>query len=216
MNMYLPKKKKDLLSVSAASDIDETMTKKSLRNKLMYQKNNYDFISAAIIQQYLEKEEERDAKEHAMEYKRECDALRNQLREQKKTHELEITRLEARYKAEINRLKMERNKLAQTPSSHQASLKSDNKELKLCISEVAAHVKERFSKPGAEEVSTMLYHFAMIHDGLNKETFKLIDGIVPAVIQRDKPQQTVEIPHAGQVNINPQQVINRAKKDGEV
>ena len=94
--------------------------------------------------------------------------------------------------------------------------KDDEKGLVLSLNEVAIHVKERFSKSGADEVCTMLYHMAIERGILEEDIFKLIDGIVPAVIQRDKPQQTVEIPHAGQVNINPQQVINRAKKDGEV
>ena len=40
-----------------------------------------------------------------------------------------------------------------------------------------------------------------------------VDGIVPGVIEREKPHQTIEIPQAGQVNINPQQVINQTKEE---
>lgn len=199
------KKKNEQLPVPVSSDMDEEMTEEEIIHYQMQGEldSDYDFMFAAGLRQTMEEEEERDAKEHALEYKRECDALRNQLHEQKKLHELEITRLEAQYKAELNRLRMERNRLAHEPQE-QRPVASDSSEMKLGVSEVAAHVKERFSKTGAEEVSTMLYHFAMEHECLTRETFRLIDGIVPAVIQRDKPHQSVDITTAGQVNINPE------------
>jgi hypothetical protein len=37
--------------------------------------------------------------------------------------------------------------------------------------------------------------------------------IVPAVLEREKGSTTVQIPTAGQVNINPQRVINRAEEE---
>ena len=211
------KKNNDLLPVPTTSDNDDVMTKEEIIHYQMQGDlaNDYDFMFAANLKQTMEEEEERDAKEHALEYKRECDALRNQLREQKKSYELEITRLEAQYKAEINRLKKERNRLAHEPSTHPASSKADEKELKMGVSEVAAHVKERFSKPGAEEVCTMLYHFAMEHNCLTKDIFILIDGIVPAIIKREMPHQTFNMPNVQQFNNNPQQVINQTKEDKE-
>ena len=59
----------------------------------------------------------------------------------------------------------------------------------------------------------MLYSKASDHGFLGEDTFKVIDGIVPGVIEREKPHQTIEIPQAGQVNINPQQVINQTKEE---
>jgi len=137
----------------------------------------------------------------------ECDALRNQLREQRLLCELEINRLEARYKDEIIRLRKECYRYA-----HEVSPRSEEEELKLDVSEVVAHVKERFSKSGAEEVSIMLYHFAVEHDCLSKETFKLIDGIVPAIIKRDASRQTFNMPNVQQFNNNPRKVINKPSK----
>lgn len=131
---------------------------------------------------------------------RECDVLRNKLRVQRLYYESEIARLKAQYKDEIT--KIEHNKFA-----HKASPESEEEEMKLGISEVVARVKERFSKHGAEEVSMMLFRFAFDHDCLTKETYELIDGIVPAVMQRNKPQNNVNIKKAGQVNINPKKVI---------
>ena len=135
--------------------------------------------------------------------KRKYDALRNQIREQKLFYESEITRLEEHYKDEINRLEIELNK-----SAHEASPKSEKEEMKLDVSEVVAYVKERFSKSGAEEMSIMLYHFAGEHDCLTKKIFKLIDGIVPAIMHRDALHQTFSMPNIQQFNNNPRKVLN--------
>lgn len=160
------------------------------------------------LRRAMEKKEKRDAQKYALEYKRECDVLRIQLQELKKIHELEITRLEAQYTAEINRLKMECDKLAHEPSTHQASFKSDDEDLKLSVSEVTAHVKEVFSKPCVVEACTMLFHLAMEHDCQNKEIFKLINGLLSAAIQRVAPYQIFNIPNVQQLNMNPQVVQN--------
>lgn len=83
-------------------------------------------------------------------------------------------------------------------------------DLKLSVSEMIEIVKERFSKSGADEFYGMISNLAVKHGWMNESLWKMIDGIVPAVIERDKPRQTVRIPHAAQVNINPQRVINQA------
>jgi len=82
-------------------------------------------------------------------------------------------------------------------------------DLKLSVSEMIEIVKERFSKSGADEFYGMISNLAVKHGCMNESLWKMIDGIVPAVIERDKPRQTVRIPHAAQVNINPQRVINQ-------
>ncbi len=83
-------------------------------------------------------------------------------------------------------------------------------DLKLSVSEMIEIVKERFSKSGADEFYGMISNLAVKHGWMNESLWKMIDGIVPAVIERDKPRQTVRIPQAGQVNINPLRVINQA------
>lgn len=80
---------------------------------------------------------------------------------------------------------------------------------------MATFVKERFSRAGANEVCTMLYSKASEHRFLEEDTFKLIDGIVPGVIEREKPHQTFEMPNVQQFNNNPHQVINHAKEEDE-
>ena len=134
----------------------------------------------------------------ANQYKQERDEARQQCEEQKKTYEMELARMEAKYEKAVKALE-------DTAKAEETVEKTTN-ELALTVSEMAAHVKERFSKAGAEEFITMYYRLAMKHGNLDEETCKIIDGIVPAVIERDKSHQTIDIPQAGQVNINPQQV----------
>lgn len=82
-------------------------------------------------------------------------------------------------------------------------------DLMLSVSEMIEIVKERFSKSGADEFYGMISNLAVKHGCMNEDMWQMIDGIVPAVIERDKPRQTVRIPQAGQVNINPLRVINQ-------
>jgi len=146
--------------------------------------------------------------------KQERDSLKTQLADLQKSHEMEMARMEAKYKGEIEKIRIERNKLAHEPVVVKTPIKEAKpKELTLTLSEVATFVKERFSRAGANEVCTMLYSKASDHGFLGEDTFKVIDGIVPGVIEREKPHQTIEIPQAGQVNINPQQVINQTKEE---
>lgn len=81
------------------------------------------------------------------------------------------------------------------------------------FSEMAEIVKTRFSKAGAEEFTNMLYKLASKHGYLDENTSRAIDGIVAAVIEREKGSTTVQIPTAHQVNINPHQVTNEIKNE---
>ena len=150
-------------------------------------------------------EEERDIVD---DLKQECDNLKARIDEIQKSHEMEQAKMEAQYKAEIEKIRKERIMLAHAPEV-KPEPETKPKELTLTLTEIADHVKARFSKSGADEICTLLYGKAAEHGYLGEETFKLIDGIVPAVLKRDKPQQTIEIPKVQQVNINPQTVINK-------
>lgn len=77
------------------------------------------------------------------------------------------------------------------------------------FTEMVEIVKARFSKSAAEEFANMLYSLAFKHGYMDEEICKAIDDIVPSILERDKASTTVQIPSAGQVNVNPQQVINQ-------
>lgn len=192
-------------------DTGETMTREEA---IRYQcpDDEADFMFAANMRQTMAEEEEEYAKAHALQYKRENEVLRYQLQEERKSHEMEIARLKAKYEADLKNLRYERNRLAhnvEVPSPQKDA--GAQKDLMLSLTEMSNHVIERFSKSGAEEVSTMLYHFAVEYGFLEKDVLMKIDGIVPAIIQRDKPQQNINMPQVSQVNINPQKVTNHFK-----
>ena len=146
--------------------------------------------------------------------KEERDRLKAQIEELQKSHEMELAKKDAQYKAEIDKIKKERNKLAHEPEVRKEQVSANEpKELMLTLTEIAAFVKERFSKSGANEICTLLYSKASEHDYFGEDTFKLIEGIIPAIIKRDKPQNNVDISQAGVVNINPQQAITQLKEE---
>lgn len=146
--------------------------------------------------------------------KQERDHLKARIDELQKSHEMELARLEAQYKAEIDKVKKERNRLAHEPEViKEQTPATEPKEMTLTLSEIAAFVRERFSKSGADEICTMLYGKAAEHRYLGEDTFKQIDAIVPAIIERDKPHTQIDIPTAHQVNIRPGQVINKTSEE---
>jgi hypothetical protein len=148
----------------------------------------------------------------AMRYREERDALELQLEEMRKSHAMELAKLEAEYNTEIKALQEDNAKLIRWPLKKKPSMLTQSSQglnLRVFnINDVAAHVKDRFSKSAGEEVCTMLYHFAAEYGNLSKETFKLIDSIMPAIIYRDLPHQTFEFPNVQQFNNNPGTVVN--------
>lgn len=148
----------------------------------------------------------------AMHYREERDALSLQLEEMKKSHALELAKLEAKYKAEIEVLRKDNEKLIRWPLRKkltQSTLSSQGSDvLVFNINDVVAYVKERFSKAGSEEICAMLYRFALEYGNQSKETFELIDSILPAIFYRDHPHQTFEFPNVQQFNNNPGTVVN--------
>ena len=155
-------------------------------------------------------------KEETESIKIKCESLEAQIEDLKKSHEMELARKEAQHKAEIDKIKKERNAPAHEPVvKKEPEADEKPKELTLTLSEIAAFVKERFSKSGADEICTMLYTKSAEHGFLGEDTFKVIGEIVPAVLKRDTHQTNIDITSAAQVNINPQKVINQASEDDE-
>lgn len=160
----------------------------------------------------LEGTEESQSLDLAKRYREERDTLRAQLEEMQKSHALELARLEAEYKAVTEDLLKENGKLIHWPSKKKPKplpqANPGSNLLVFSLNDVAAHVKERFSKSAGEEICTMLYRFALEYGSLSEETFKLIDSIMPAIMKRDHPHQTFEFPHVTQFNNNPGKVVN--------
>ena len=155
-------------------------------------------------------------KEETESIKIKCESLEAQIEDLKKSHEMELARKEAQHKAEIDKIKKERNAPAHEPVvKKEPEADEKPKELTLTLSEIAAFVKERFSKSGADEICTMLYTKSAEHGFLGEDTFKVIGEIVPAVLKRDTHQTNIDITSAAQVNNNPQKVINQASEDDE-
>lgn len=135
-----------------------------------------------------------ELKNIAEQYKQERDEARKQSEEQRKTYEMQMARLGAKYESAVQELeKTEREK---------DQVKEVPRELALTVSEMATHVMERFSKPGAEEFITMFYRLALKHGNLDETTCNMIDRIIPTILQRGTLNQTFEFHDSNQVNIN--------------
>lgn len=147
-------------------------------------------------------------------YRQERDELMLQVEELRKSHAMELARMEAQHQAVKMELMKENSKFIRWPSKKRAidlkPSKWNTNKLMFSLDEVADYMKERFSKSGAEEVSAMLYHFAVKHGTLAEETFQQIDSIVPAILKRDAPRQIFEMPNVQQFNNNPGTVVNEA------
>lgn len=82
------------------------------------------------------------------------------------------------------------------------------------IVEMVEYVKQNFSKTAANEFCTMCYRM-LLHQGnkIDENIAQMLDNVDAAIIQRDAKRQIIEIPTAGQVNINPQTVVNQVKEE---
>lgn len=170
---------------------------------------DYDFMFAAGLKQTMEEAYD----DRAEQYKQERDTYKYRLEEQKKAHAAELARIEANYQAEIARLKtlLEQQPQTQAPTPETTPPNATTTDPAFTITEMVALVKERFSKPGADEVSAMFYSLAAEHRFLDGDVLKLINGIVPAILQRDSRNQYFELPNVQQFNNNPGNVNNNPK-----
>lgn len=164
-----------------------------------------DYMFTSGLSQFLDKVFD----DRTEQYKQERDTYKYRFEEERKAHAADVARIDANYKAEIASLKA---LLDQQPQQETPAKKIEGKtEPSFTIAEMVALVKERFSKSGANEVSAMFYSLAAEHQYLNGDVLKLINGIVPAVLQRDRQNQYFEMPNVQQFNNNPTNVINSQK-----
>lgn len=163
-------------------------------NSMGYEHINRDYV------QTIKKEDPEVLYSRRAMYEYELNDYKRQIRKLEEEHRSDISRLEAKYQAEIAEL---RQRLEQQPANEAAvaNKREGVDELTLTLAEMAAFIKERFTKSGADEVSSMLYRKAIEHGCTGEATFKVIDSIVTDIIQRDAPHQNFDI-SAHQVNIN--------------
>lgn len=151
-----------------------------------------DFMFARGLRETEEIEERLDAQEHALEYLHECEALRREVYDLKRNHELEMARQEAQYQTRI----------------------ADLKAVVFNISEMVEYVKNNFPLSSAKDFKTMCYRlFLNRGDRVDEETVKLLDGIDEAIRHREAKSQNVNFAAVSQVNINPQNVHNHGKEE---
>lgn len=164
-------------------------------------------IAAGAYLRSSEEEEEYDEKME-LTYKEELKELKEKYEKQEERFKQALHYQEYEYQHEIAELRemLERKKIDESRFYEpQAYLFS--------AVEMISHVMEKFSKTGADEFSNMLYQLAVKHGYLDERFCKMIDGIVPAIIKRDKPQTKVDVTTAHQVNVNPQTVNNHVKDE---
>ena len=131
-------------------------------------------------------------------YKEQLDNLRKIYEELKRAKENEIRALEYHHQYEVKELRELLENKALEKKWH-----NDSKVLLFTFTEMVEIVKERFSKGAAEEFCNMLYQLALKHGYLDRGITKEIDGIVPAILQRNALHQTLEFHDTNMVNINP-------------
>lgn len=153
------------------------------------------------------------AKEDEEQGKEELDALKDQLEQLRKNYEADLKKIEANYQDEIAALKKDLNKKTPSKTKEGTVRVEAPTELYMTINEIVSDAKEWFHESGASELTNMLYRYIKRHNyNLNTELWDEVESIIPAVEKRTAPQTLVEMPHVGQVNINPQKVENYIKE----
>ena len=127
-------------------------------------------------------------------------------------HERELKELKCQYQAEIDDLKRQLEK-KQLDCQVAQCVDAVSVDFNLPVSEMIMIAKERFSKTGADELYGLLCKLAVKHGYMSESVWHMLDGIVPAILQRDTHHQTINIPSAQQVNINPKEVVNHTKEE---
>jgi len=204
-SMYREQKKK---KVKLLRKLRSRITRGQMLNPVLYEKDLQDHHEPDNVEMNSMSEMLNlhidDLKNLIKQYKQEYDDALAQCEEQKKTYERKLALLKANYESIIKELE-EKIKPGEVG-------KCVKDELAFPVVEMLDHVKERFSKAAAEEFITMYYRLALKFGKLDEKTCEMIDGIIPAIILREKSQNVIDIASAGQVNISPQQVINSTEE----
>ena len=174
--------------------------------KVQIERGNYDSTSMRYFQTYGASMYARDIMDMDEWVVKEEARKREEMQQ---NHELELAKMEAGYEVEIAKLKQQLTRI----SGNQAAAdghepEPDSKDLVLDVAEMVAHVKDRFDETAAYQFCNMFYSLAIKHGKINDEASALMDSVIPAIHEREARHQTINIPTADQVNINPQKVVN--------
>ena len=147
---------------------------------------------------------------------RDCESLKRQLEEQQKSHEMEMARITAKHQAEIRKLKKQQaDGKKQTTKKVKAEEKTtvESAGQMFSVEEMIADVQSQFEMTSAKDFCSMYYRISAKHSYWDEKICKLVDAIVPAIKEREALRQTINIPTAQQVNINPKEVNNHTKEE---
>lgn len=103
--------------------------------------------------------------------------------------------LEARYQAEIEKLKKQLERQHSKPEG-----KTDG--MTFTISEMISHVKECFDEMAAYQFCNMISTLAIKNGNIDKEALALLTSVIPEIKQRDNIRQTINFYQTGQVNVH--------------
>lgn len=197
-----PAEQHDLLKIIESARIDDN---KGLLTAFQKLHNNID--AGKYPQEKFDGEDYSDGME--ITYKEELELLKAKYDDMKRSYERELATREYRYKNELDELREE--------MEHKAIFRRKKREkgvFYFSATEMIEHVKSCFSKAGADEFCVMLYQLSLKHGYIQEGIGNILDDIVPTVLNRTKNSTVVDVT-AGQVNINPQRVINRATEKDE-
>lgn len=121
--------------------------------------------------------------------------------EQRADFDRRLARIESKYQAELSANKEILEK--------ERTTKAESIEPSFTLKELVAHACSQCTSQSADAITTMLYRLAGLHGYNDKETFVLIDSIIPAIENRHALQQKMEFPNVQQFNNNPQTVNNQ-------
>ncbi len=145
--------------------------------------------------------------------KEERDILKTELEKLKAQNsvlEEDIRKLQASY--EIERARQAAIYRATQIPDKDDRMTAQDKRPYLLLTDMVAYVKEKYSMSSAKEFITMCYRLFIRNDKMiDEDTATLLDGIEEDIRSREANHQTIEIPYASQVNINPQSVNNDSK-----
>ena len=191
----------------------------TVNRSISYQHLFRDYIVANPDEEFEYDDPSRRWNPYHWEYEKltkELAEVKQQCEEQSKAHETEKALMEAKYEAEIERLKEQHDGQSQQKDTAAVAIQANVQVPSLgliTLEEMIAYVKEKYIKADADTFTLMLYRMAQAKKITDENFYSLVDSIDTSIQQRDFIQQTINIDTASQVNIGPKEVINAPKEE---